>query len=77
MDILCDWNNNNRPFNIWDNPSCIKMSFINDINDIIQLLIVLLLVFNSIKTQTLSLFQMIVTAVGVIFGLITKYAFKE
>jgi len=42
------------------------------LNEIIQGLVILLLIVNAIRTQSLSLFQMIITLLGVSFGFYTK-----
>lgn len=47
------------------------------VNEIVQGLVVLLLVYNAIKTRTLTLYQIIVTLAGVLFNFYTRYVSKQ
>ena len=53
------------------------MKSLEYLNEMIQGLIVLLLVYNAIKTKTLTLYQIIVTLIGVLFNFYTRYVNKE
>lgn len=77
MDRLCNWNNYNNITNLWYNSGSTKMKPLEYINEFVQGLIVFLLVYNAIKTQTLTLYQIIVTLIGVLFNFYTRYLSKE
>ena len=77
MDWLHYWYNHNNLITLWNNSSSITMKSLEYLNKMIQGLIVLLLVYNAIKTKTLTLYQIIVTLIGVLFNFYTKYVSKE
>jgi len=53
------------------------MRGIDYLNEWIQGLIIILLIVNAIKIQSLTLFQLAVTLLGVLFGFYIKYVYKE
>ena len=53
------------------------MKTLEYINEFIQGLIIILLIFNAIKTQTLTLYQIIVTLIGILFNFYVKYVSKS
>jgi len=53
------------------------MKSIEYLNGFIQGLIVILLIYNALKTQTLTLYQIIVTLIGILFNFYSKYLVKN
>jgi len=47
------------------------------INEIVQGLVILFLIYNAIKTQTMTLFQITITLMGVTFNFYAKYLSKQ
>jgi len=77
MDWLCYWYNYNNIIALWNNSGSIKVRYLEYLNEMVQGLIVLLLVYNAIKTKTLTLYPLIVTLIGVLFNFYTRYVSKE
>lgn len=77
MGRLCHRHNHYNSIALWLATSGANMRGLEYVNEIVQGLVVLLLVYNAIKTRTLTLYQIIVTLAGVLFNFYTRYVSKQ
>ncbi len=77
MGRLCHRHNHHPIAIVRSNSGSADMRTLEYVNEIVQGLIVLLLVYNAIKTRSLTLYQIIVTLAGVLFNFYTRYVSKQ